>query len=64
MNSYDGQLQAVAPTVSTPNPDGQQTTKRMTVLEALAEETTAISPNRSNRSTKLKPQNDPDPDDQ
>lgn len=34
---------------------------KMTVLEALAEETSAISPNRSNISTRVK---DADPDDQ
>ncbi|HVB22304.1 MAG TPA: hypothetical protein VNG51_10195 [Ktedonobacteraceae bacterium] len=38
----------------------QQGIGKMTVLEALAEETSAISPNRSNISTRVK---DADPDD-
>lgn len=48
-----GELRVVSPTE-------QKVIGRMTILEALAEETSAISPNRSNASTVVK---DADPDD-
>lgn len=43
------------------SPTEQQIIGRMTILEALAEETSAISPNRSNASTHIK---ETDADDQ
>lgn len=64
MDTHARQLYSEAPDSATPNLDEQHVVSRITVLEALAEVTPAISPNRSNASTHHPGPNDPDPDDQ
>ncbi len=62
MREYVSQNSTEAEEVTVGRPAEKQTGK-MTVLEALAEETNAISPNRSNASTRIA-NSDADPDDQ